>query len=188
MSDEELTAEMREVEGHIEFLAPNVYENCAVLNGTNTEEKCIELSRSAMKSLFPEYKTTGFEMISSELTKKDLLECVDILIKMNRNKKEPFATKLNKKRDYVSEMLQHLRFKEYYTIRVGVEDEEDSNATNYFYLFVDTRFEEVVITRDMYERSRFFRSVGPEYNSVGNYISDFRLEALTGEEYIKIEL
>ena len=117
-----------------------------------------------------------------------MLECVDILIKMNRNKKEPFVTKLNKKRDYFNEMLQHLRFKEYYTIRVGVEDEEDSNATNYFYLFVDTRFEEVVITRDIQERTRFFRSVGPEYDSIGNYISDFRLEVLTGEEHVKIEL
>ena len=85
-------------------------------------------------------------------------------------------------------MLQHLHFKEYYTIRVGVEDEEDSNATNYFYLFVDTRFEEVVITRDIQERTRFFRSVGPEYDSIGNYISVFRLEVLTGEEHVKIEL
>ena len=188
MSDDELTAEIREEEYIIEFMAPNVYENCAVLNGTNTEEKCVELSRLAMKSLFPEYKTTEYELISSEFTKKDLLECVDILIKMNRNKKEPFVTKLNKKRDYFNEMLQHLRFKEYYTIRVGVEDEEDSNATNYFYLFVDTRFEEVVITRDIQERTRFFRSVGPEYDSIGNYISDFRLEVLTGEEHVKIEL
>ena len=85
-------------------------------------------------------------------------------------------------------MLLHLRFKEYYTVRVGVKDEHDPNATNYLYLFVDTRFEEVVITRNIQERTRFFRSVGPEYNSVGNYISDFRLEALTGEEYINIEL
>jgi hypothetical protein len=111
-----------------------------------------------------------------------------MLIKMNRNNKEPFVTKLNKKRDYFSEMLQHLRFKEYYTIRVGVEDEKDSNATNYLYLFVDTRFGEVVITRNIQERTRFFRSVGPEYNSIGNYISDFRLEVLSGEEYVKIDL
>ena len=141
-----------------------------------------------MERLFPKYKTTEFELVSSELIKTDLLECVDIVIKMNRNKEEAFVTKLNKKRDYFNEMLQHLRFKEYYTIRVGVEDEEDSNATNYFYLFVDTRFEEVVITRDIQERTRFFRSVGPEYDSIGNYISDFRREVLTGEEYIKIDL
>ena len=188
MSDEELTAEMREVEDYIEFLAPNVYENCAVLNGTNTEEKCVELSRLAMNSLFPEYQISSIEQVSSEFTKKDLLECVDALIKMNRNKDEPFVSKLNKKRDYFNEMLPHLRFKEYYTIRVGVEDEKDSNATNYLYLFVDTRFEEVVITRNIQERTRFFRSVGPEYDSIDNYISDFRSEVLTGEEHINIEL
>jgi hypothetical protein len=188
ISDDELSEEIRQIEDRIEFLAPNVFDNCAVLNGTNTEEKCIELSRLAMNSLFPEYQISSIEQISSELTKKDLLECVDILIKMNRNKKEPFASKLIKKRDYFSEMLQHLRFKEYYTIRVGVEDKKDSDATNYLYLFVDTRFEEGVITRNIQERTRFFRSVGPEYNSIGNYISDFRREILTGDEYIKIEL
>ena len=188
MSDEELTAEMREVEDYIEFLASNVYENCAVLNGTNTEEKCVELSRLAMNSLFPEYQISSIEQVSSEFTKKDLLECVDALINMNRNKEGSFVTKLNKKRDYFNEMLQHLRFKEYYTIRVGVVDEKDTNATNYLYLFVDTRFEEVVITRNIQERTRFFRSVGPEYDSIGNYISDFRLEVLTGEEHIKIDL
>ena len=188
MSDKELSKKIRKIEDRIEFLAPNVYDNHEEIKGDTIEEKCIELSKKAMKSLFPEYKTTEYELISSELTKKDLLECVDILIKMNRNKKEPFVTQLNKKRDYFNEMLQHLRFKEYYTIRVGVEDEKDSNSTNYLYLFVDTRFEEVVITRDIQERTRFIRSVGPEYDSIGNYISDFRHEVLTGEECIKIDL
>ena len=187
MSDDELSAEIRE-EDRIEFLAPNVYDNHEEIKGDTIEEKSIALSRMAMKSLFPEYKTTEYELVSSEFIKKDLLECVDLLVKMNRNKNEPFVTKLNKKRDYFNEMLHHLRFKEYYTIRVGVEDEQDSNATNYLYLFVDTRFEEVVITRDIQERTRFFRSVGPEYDSIGNYISDFRREVLTGEEYIKIDL
>lgn len=188
MSDDELSEEIRKMEDCIEFLAPNVYDNHDEIKGNTIEEKCIVLSRKAMKSLFPDYKTTEYELVSSELIKADLLECVNILIKMNRNKKESFVTKLNKKRDYFNEMLQHLRFKEYYTIRVGVKDEKDSNATNYLYLFVDTRFEEVVITRDIQERTRFFRSVGPEYDSIGNYISDFRLEVLTGKECIKIDL
>ena len=188
MSDNELSQKIRKIEDRIEFLAPNVFDNHEEIKGSTTEEKCIVLSKKAMKSLFPEYKTTEFEQISSDFTKKDLLECVDLLVKMNRNKKEPFVTKLNKKRDYFNEMLPHLRFKEYYTIRVGVEDEKDSNATNYLYLFVDTRFEEVVITRNIQERTRFFRSVGPEYDSIDNYISDFRSEVLTGEEHINIEL
>ena len=82
-----------------------------------------------MHSLFPEYQISSIEQVSSEFTKKDLLECVDALIKMNRNKDEPFVSKLNKKRDYFNEMLQHLRFKEYYTIRVGVEDEREKCAS-----------------------------------------------------------
>ena len=188
MSDEELSEEIREIEDRIDFLAPNVYDNHEEIKGDTIEEKCIVLSKKAMERLFPKYKTTEFELVSSELIKTDLLECVDIVIKMNRNKEEAFVTKLNKKRDYFNEMLPHLRFKEYYTIRVGVEDEKDSNATNYLYLFVDTRFEEVVITRNIQERTRFFRSVGPEYDSIDNYISDFRSEVLTGEEHINIEL
>lgn len=128
------------------------------------------------------------EMFGHGLSTDDVEPSEYVAIKMNRNKDEPFVSKLNKKRDYFNEMLQHLRFKEYYTIRVGVVDEKDTNATNYLYLFVDTRFEEVVITRNIQERTRFFRSVGPEYDSIGNYISDFRLEVLTGEEHIKIDL
>ena len=188
ISDEELTAEIREVEDRIDFLAPNVYENCAVLNGTNTEEKCIELSRLALNSLFPEYKISSFEQISSEYKKSDLLNCADWLISHCVHKNEAFLNKLNKKRDYFKEMLDHLRFKEYYTIMVGVEDEQDSDSTDYLYLFVDTRFEEVVITRDGMERTRFVRSLGPEYDSIDHYTTDFRREVLTGEEYIKIDL
>ena len=67
-------------------------------------------------------------------------------------------------------------------------DENDPNVTNNLCLYIDTRFEEVVITRNIQERTRFFRSVGPEYDSIGNYLSDFRLEVLTGEEYVKISV
>ena len=129
MSDNELSQKIRKIEDRIEFLAPNVYDNNEEIKGDTIEEKCIVLSRKAMESLFPEYKTTEFEQISSDFIKKDLLECVDVLVKMNRNKKEPFITKLNKKRNYFNEMLQHLRFKEYYTIRVGVEDEREKCAS-----------------------------------------------------------
>jgi len=62
----------------------------------------------------------------------------------------------------------------------------DPASAYYFYLFIDTRFEEAVITRNIQERSRFFRSVGPEYTSISEYLSDFRCEVLTGEECIKL--
>ena len=188
MSDEELTAEMREVEDRIEFLAPNVYENSAIPTGTNTEQKCADLSRMAMNSLFPEYQISSIELADSEFIKSELLECADSLISDCVHKDEAFLNKLNKKRDYFKEMLQHLRFKEYYTVEVGVMDENDPNVTNNLCLYIDTRFEEVVITRNIQERTRFFRSVGPEYDSIGNYLSDFRLEVLTGEEYVKISV
>ena len=136
MSDDELSEEILKMEDCIEFLAPNVYDNHDEIKGNTIEEKCIVLSRKAMESLFPEYKTTEFEQISSDIIKKDLLECVDLLVKMNRNKKEPFVTKLNKKRDYFNEMLPHLRFKEYYTIRVGVEDEKDSSLLTWRVLHI----------------------------------------------------
>lgn len=187
LSNEDLSAEILKIEDNIEFLAPNVYENCAVLNGTNTEEKCSELAKLALKSLFPEYQISSCEQISSDFIKKDLLLCTNWLISKCIHKNEAFISKLNKKCDYFKEMLNHLRFKEYYTIMVGVEDEFDPDSTDYLYLFVDTRFEEVVITRDGMERARFVRSLGPDYDSIGNYTTDFRREVLTGEEYIKID-
>jgi hypothetical protein len=187
VSDTELSDDERKDEDDIEFLASNVYESSYVMKG-ETEDKCALLCYFAMNNLFPEYKISSCEQISSEYKKSDLLNCADWLISHSTNKDETFLNNLNKKRDYFKEMLKHLRFKEYYTIMVGVEDERDSDSTDYLYLFVDTRFEEVVITRDGMERARFVRSLGPEYDSVGNYISGFRRGVLTGEEYIKIDL
>ena len=186
VSETELDEDSKGVEENIEFLAPNVYVNNAELNGDSADDKCTALAELAMKSMFPMYQITSFEMASSELLKTDLIDCIDWLIKANMNHDEWFVRNLKKKGQYFSKMLQNLRFKEYYTIRVGVKDEDEPASAYYFYLFIDTRFEEVVITRNIQERSRFFRSVGPEYASISEYLSDFRCEVLTGEECIKL--
>lgn len=72
-------------------------------------------------------------------------------------------------------MLEHQRFREYYNVRVGVEDEQDENVTNYIYLAVDTKFEEVAMSSYNFQ---FILSLGPEYTSVSNYFNDLRMEIL----------
>lgn len=139
VSDTELSDDEKKEEDDIEFLAPNVYENCAVLNGTNAEEKCAEFSRLAINNLFPKYKISSFEQIASEYKKSDLLNCADWLISHCTYKDETFLNKLNKKRDYFKEMLDHLRFKEYYTITHVKEWFQLDNMKAYYQLF--KRFE-----------------------------------------------
>ena len=121
VSETELDEDSKGVEENIEFLAPNVYVNNAELNGDSADDKCTALAELAMKSMFPMYQITSFEMASSELLKTDLIDCIDWLIKANMNHDERFVRNLKKKGQYFSKMLQNLRFKEYYTIRVGVK-------------------------------------------------------------------
>ena len=121
-----------------------------------------------------------------------MLKCVDWLIKNRCNDDNTIAQNLTEKRNHFKKILQQMRFKEYYTVRVDVKGEEKTkmsvlssfiesfNCTTYYlYLFVDTRFKEVSITRDINERTRFYRSVGPEYYHIDCYINDFRKEVFS---------
>ena len=192
VSETELTDKEKAAEDNIDFLAPNVYENDGEIKGENIEKKCISLSRKALNTLFPEYKIKSCKLIESDFIKSDLLKCVDWLIKNRCNDDTTIAQNLTEKRNHFKKILQQMRFKEYYTVRVEVKGKEKTkmsvfssfiesfNCTTYYlYLFVDTRFEEVSITRDINERTRFYRSVGPEYYHIDGYINDFRKEVFS---------
>ena len=85
-------------------------------------------------------------------------------------------------------MLQHLRFKEYYTVTIGVQDEEDENAISYRMVVVDTALKQVIITTDIDERTKFFNSLGPDYDSVYTFYRDFIMEAITKETVIETDI
>lgn len=53
---------------------------------------------------------------------------------------------------------------------------------------VDTNFEQVVITTDIDERTKFFNSLGPDYDSAYNFYRDLSMEAITKETVTKKEI
>ena len=139
-----------------------------------------------MAKFFPKSKIVSSSFEESDFIKTDLLSKVDSLMKEELYEDKEFFKSLKKKRDYFEEMLQHLRFKEYYTINIGVEDEEDEKTIHYQEILVDIILEQVVITTDIDERTKFFNSLGPDYDSVYNFYRDFNMEAITKETVIKM--
>jgi len=106
-----------------------VYTSEREVPGNSIAEKCDCLARKAMAELFPESKIVSSSFDESDFIKIDLLSKVDSLMKEEFYEDKEFFESLKKKRDYFAEMLQHLRFKEYYTITIGVQDEENGKLT-----------------------------------------------------------
>lgn len=191
VSESELAAEDKKEEHPLfSFLyAPTyVYENEEEVPGNSIAEKCEYLARKAMSALFPQNIIVSINVAESEFMKADLLSSADRYIKEEYFKDKQFFESFKKKRNYFAEMLQHLRFKEYYTVNVGIQDEVEENTTNYQMVVVDTNFEQVVITTDIDERTKFFCSLGPEYDSVNRFYHDLMMEAIMQEPVIKIKL
>ena len=190
-SEEQLTDEdKKEVKTLFSFLAEPryVYTNRNEVPGKSIAEKCDYLAKKAMADLFPESKVVSSNFIESDYLKADLLARVDTFIKEEFYDDKIFFESLKKKRDYFKEMLGHLRFKEYYTVKIGIQDEENEDTINYQMVVVDTIFEQVVITTDSDERSKFFHSLGPDYDSVYRFYRDFIMEATTKETVIKMDV
>jgi hypothetical protein len=174
VSEDELTDAMRDYEDDLEFNNPRVYIYKKEYQGRNNMGRSLLLAITAMAELHPAKKIVSVERCHSDFLKSDLLATIDKLIKRRcKNNKA-----IQKKRDYFKDMLEHLRFREYYNVRVGVEDEQDEKVTNYIYLAVDTKFEEVAMSP--YD-CRFVRNLGPEYDSINNYFNNLRTEILSEE-------
>lgn len=190
-SEEQLTDEDKKEEKSLfSFLDDPqfVYTNDEEVPGNSIAEKCDYLAKKAMAALFPDSKIVRSYFNESDYIKADLLARVDTFIKEELFDDKNFFESLKKKRDYFEDMLQHLRFKEYYTVTIGVQDEDDENITNFLMIAIDTVFEQVVITTDIDERTKFFYSLGPDYDSVYRFYSDFIKEATTQETVINIDI
>jgi len=172
VSEEELTDDEICHKDNSEFTAPDVYICKERHQGMNHAGRCLLHAMAAMTELYPKDKVASVELCHSDYLKSDLLSAIDRLIKRRcKNNKA-----IQKKRDYFKDMLEHQRFREYYNVRVGVEDEQDEDVTNYIYLAVDTKFEEVAMSSYNFQ---FILSLGPEYTSVSNYFNDLRMEILS---------
>lgn len=175
VSEKELSDDDKE-EDDIVFIAPNVYTIAGDVLGESVEEKCQHIAKMAMKELFPEDKIVSVEQCQSDYIKTDLLETIDSIIKRKCDNNKTIRVK----RDFFKEMLENRRFKEYYDVRIGIEDEREKGVINYVYAAVDTSFCEVSIMRDFQaDTHRFVRSLGPEYDSIRKYYIDLRMEMLS---------
>jgi hypothetical protein len=119
-----------------------------------------------MNQLFPEDEIKSIEFITDEFKKSDLRELVNGFLAMVTN--EELKEEAKEATSEFEEVLQAKKFKEYYTSRINVYDQDDKekNSVRCYYAAVDLKFEEVVIMRDGVERSRFCTSLGPGYDAV----------------------
>ena len=62
------------------------------------------------------------------------------------------------------------------------------NTIKNLMVVVDTTFEQAIITTDIDERTKFFHSLGPDYDSAYNFYRDFCMEAITKETVIKMDI
>ena len=204
----ELTKEQRE--GIHEFyMAPNVYVNSgkeASWEGKSIDEKCCHIARKSMNALFPDDKIVTVSFTESDFIKEktinDLYWSLDnfAIAKSEERKQE-----LRKKADEFAAWFRILRFKEYYSVTVGVRGDgplpeymtemnkqiaedigcdmsafENSHITNMYLVAIDKNLEEVSIMRDRKERSAFFLSLGPEYDLLWNAKIGFAQECAFG--------
>ena len=157
VNENELTKKELACEEMIEFTAPNVYHSQTGVQGDTLENKCINCAKVAMGNLFPNEEIACFEFCESDFLKVDLLNGLQGLfdlfnIKGRDKELEEACTKFE-------EILQNKHFKEYYTLRV-------KKSIYYYYVAIDLKMKEVVIMRNIDERTRFFRSLGPDYDYV----------------------
>lgn len=190
-SEDQLTDEDRQDSKTLfPFLAEPryVYTNRREVPGNSIAEKCDYLAKKVMAELLPESKVVSSTFIEFDYLKADLLSHVDSFIKEEFYDDIKFFESLKKKRDYFKEMLEHLRFKEYYTVTIGILDKENEDTINYQMVVVDTVFEQVVIITDIDERTKFFHSLGPDFDSAYRFYQDFVMEATSKEKVIKMDI
>jgi len=164
VNENELTKKELACEEMIEFTAPNVYHSQTGVQGDTLENKCINCAKVAMGNLFPNEEIACFEFCESDFLKADLLNGLQGLfdlfnIKGRDKELEDACTKFK-------EILQNKYFKEYYTLRVGVYEDIEKKSIYYYYVAIDLKMNEVIIMRNIEERTRFFRSLGPDYDYV----------------------
>ena len=176
VNENELTKKELAYEEMIEFTAPNVYHSHTGVQGDTLEEKCINCAKEAMENLFPNEEIPCFEFCESDFLKADLLNGLQGLfdlfnIKSRDKELEEACTKFE-------EILQNKHFKEYYTLRVGVYENTEKKSIYYYYVAIDLKMKEVVIMRNIDERTRFFRSLGPDYDYVYEWKMNITRELL----------
>ena len=109
---DELTDEERGYQEVPEFMAPNVYLRHSAPDGETLDEKCVNCAIEAMAHLFPEEDIAWAHRSWSSYLKSDMLSSIERAYDGQNIKQE--------KVDYFKDLLQAMRFKEYYFVNLDV--------------------------------------------------------------------
>lgn len=192
LPDSEVTEEMINYQDSAEYMAPNVYLNEDPMNGSIPEE-CKEIARKAMASLFPEEDIVNVEFSNSFFRKDDIISNLEKLMSSYVKVNSKSYDKLQDMKNEIINEIRLKRFKEYFQVDVEIKLTEDDDpmltawleeqglhsipgefGIRTYLVAIDTNFKEVSIMRDIVERTRFFRSLGPEFDQVKNMEDRFR--------------
>lgn len=206
LSTEEIAHYSKREEG---YEAPNLFMNDVSSIKPSSRRKtamCKEVARKAVSELFPDAKIAEVTVDKTSWYSKEYFRnALSFFLKQVKTKKK--RAEIQGMYDDISKMCEKARFKEYYTVTVGVEraaseqdrqlhDELRKHLEKHFgeggvvYLdnhttvidnwqvAVDGNFEEVSIMRDGTERTHFAYSLGPEYFDLEDALGDFRGKCL----------
>ena len=187
----ELSEEDRERKPCEWMEAPNVYipANDADYSTLTEQEHCIALAKEALQHLFPKISVVSFEFDQQWFSKNGFVTTLKYLdeeveqIKDSGTKKE-----LEQMKNEILKDVETARFKEYFTVKVSTQIEEEGimkGGVSFFTIAVSKEFDEVCILRDINERSNFFRSLGPEFNDLEEAVSYCRDKVM--EAYIAMQ-
>lgn len=173
--------------------APNVFipaQNEAYEKLTD-EERCFALAKEALNAHCPEMEIVSMDLKTDWFAKSGKIADMDFLDKSielitNAAKREEL---LNLKKE-ITDYMQTKRFKEYFSVNVGTPCEEDQEylffpekkgelkpvgrGTSYFLVAVSKEFDEVCILHNITDRTKFFRSLGPEFDDVEHAFAYYR--------------
>lgn len=202
MGDDELNEEICSYQDSPEHNAPNVYANKETTDGS-VKDRCEHIARKAMASLFPTDNVVEVDFGRSLFLKEDILCNLADMMAFYGEGNSKLQDELQKMKNEIDEHIRKKRFKEYYQVNVSVKAIKDEDpvltawleergfhtvsgefGTKNYLVAIATDFEEASIMRDIKERSRFFRSLGPEFDEVTNMEARFREAVFEREENI----
>lgn len=179
VDESEITEDEKDVKSLVGFKLPNVYYPQTKVQGETPKEKCEQLAKDALCSLFPEEMIANVNFEESEYLKSDLLSGLQNLFKLFKIKDRD--SELEKACNGFEKILKDSSFKEHYSVIVGVYDHTDKRTIHNYLVAIDLKFEEVTVMRNIDERTRFFRSLGSDYDNVYSWKIGKTQELLTKE-------
>ena len=105
--------------------APNVYNNDqSDLDGEmSVQEKCEAVATKAVTALFPEAQTRGFESFGVyDYRMENYFDDLNRSLDSARDKSDERQKELKGRKEELESWFRQIRFKEYYTICLGVEE------------------------------------------------------------------